>query len=341
MGKITLFFRKRLPHFHSIEGVFNSLLRYFQEVVPTTTVFQKVECPYYRLTPLTLFKNYWFVHRHKGLINHITGDVHYLSIILNKRTTILTIHDCVPLYITAKKNPKYWILWLIWYKIPTLCAGTITTISEKTKADLITLVGVPPTKIRVIPNPYDPFFDSEAIFVNSSVKPRILQIGTNKNKNLDRIIEAIEGISCSLDIIGNLSAQYKSILEEKNIDYTVSFGITKEELREKYHACSLVLFVSTYEGFGMPIIEAQAMGKPLITSNISPMKEVAGEGACLINPYSIFEIRTHVLRFLSDQAYCQTIIDAGKKNVQHYSIKIIAAQYLALYDEIRKQLLLK
>ena len=91
----------------------------------------------------------------------------------------------------------------------------------------------------------------------------------------------------------------------------------------------------------MPIIEAQAMGKPLITSNISPMKEIAGEGACLINPYSVIEIREHVLKFLSNQAYCKAIIQAGKKNVQHYSIKTIAEQYLALYHEIGKQLLLK
>jgi glycosyltransferase involved in cell wall biosynthesis len=67
-------------------------------------------------------------------------------------------------------------------------------------------------------------------------------------------------------------------------------------LNEQYVKCDVVAFLSLGEEFRVPIMEAQAVARPLITSNISPMREVAGEGACLIDPLDVAQIRTGIQR---------------------------------------------
>jgi glycosyltransferase involved in cell wall biosynthesis len=83
----------------------------------------------------------------------------------------------------------------------------------------------------------------------------------------------------------------------------------------------------------MIIIEAQAIGRPVITSNISPTKEVAGEGAILVNPDSIEEIKTAIIKLIEDNIYRDVLIHKGLENVKHYNVAIIATKYLKFYNE--------
>ena len=84
----------------------------------------------------------------------------------------------------------------------------------------------------------------------------------------------------------------------------------------------------------MPIIEANAMGRPIVTSNIRPHCDVAGAAACLVNPYDVQAIRTGIQRVIDDAAYRDQLILAGFENVERYSSKRIAARYSAVYAEV-------
>lgn len=101
-----------------------------------------------------------------------------------------------------------------------------------------------------------------------------------------------------------------------------------------YQSCDLVCFVSTYEGFGMPILEAQAVGRPVLTSDISPMREVAGEGAFKVDPFDVDSIRTGLERLIGDGGLREDLIREGFRNVKGYSAESVAAQYAALYREV-------
>ena len=98
--------------------------------------------------------------------------------------------------------------------------------------------------------------------------------------------------------------------------------------------CDMVIFVSLIEGFGLPIIEAQATGRPVVTSNISAMPETAGDGACLVDPYNIKDIRKGVLKVINDTDYRNSLINHGIKNVNRFLPEVIAAYYLTLYKRV-------
>ena len=122
--------------------------------------------------------------------------------------------------------------------------------------------------------------------------------------------------------------------KKNNIEYDNCYHISDEELVEKYKQCDLVVFASTYEGFGMPIIEAQAIGRPIVTSNIEPMITVSGPVACLVDPYSVTSIREGILKVIYDEKYRKALIDAGLKNSTNYSETSVGKQYLKAYYDM-------
>ena len=89
------------------------------------------------------------------------------------------------------------------------------------------------------------------------------------------------------------------MLQKHKIDYENVYNLTEQEVLEKYINCDIVSFVSLHEGFGMPIIEGQSIGRPILTSNITPMKEIASNGgAILVNPWDVKSIRMVIKKHL-------------------------------------------
>ncbi len=264
-------------------------------------------------------------------VNHVTGDVHYLTYFLNRRCTVLTILDCIAL--ERSSGVKFWLLWLFWYWLPEKRCAAIPVISESTRQQVLKYLRCDPDKVRVIHcNVSDEFQPAPKRFQTDC--PRILHVGTPENKNLERHAAALEDIKCRLVIVGQLSPSQTLALQRYRIQYDNLSGLSREALVEEYQRCDLLLFASTYEGFGLPIVEAQAVGRPVVTSNLWSMPEVGGEGACLVDPFDVASIRAGVQQVLSDESYRNTLIAGGVENVKRFRTKAIAEQYAALYREV-------
>ena len=124
------------------------------------------------------------------------------------------------------------------------------------------------------------------------------------------------------------------MLKNFGVEYTNRIGLSDEQLVERYREADMVSFVSTHEGFGMPIIEAQCIERVCITSNCSSMPEVAGGGACLVDPFDVQSIRQGIQRLISDSDYRNEIIDKGRANRERFNPVAIAQQFDDLYKKI-------
>lgn len=266
----------------------------------------------------------------KNYINHITGEVHYLLYFLNSKRTIVTVHDIM--YYSYLKGIKKKI-WKILYIYSLKRAAHITFISEFAKKQVQNEISLPAEKISVIPNPVDTSFTYVPKEFNTS-KPQILHIGTLERKNLARTIQALKGISCHLRIIGKINDNIIELLKEYKIEYSNNWNLTHEQIIKEYQQADIINFPSLYEGFGMPVIEGQASGRIVITSNISPMKEIAGEGAVLVNPLDITSIHNAYQKVIKNTEFREDIIQKGFNNIQAYTIDKIQSQYINIYKKI-------
>ena len=164
--------------------------------------------------------------------------------------------------------------------------------------------------------------------------PRILHIGVKENKNLPRLIEALSTIPCTFVIVGKPSKETRKLLSIHRIQHEIKMNISQQEIVAEYYACDLLAFVSTYEGFGLPILEAQAAGRVVLTSNLASMPEVAGLGAILVDPYSVEAIKEAVIKIISDTTTREKLIQEGLNNVKRFNLEEIAKKYTTLYNKL-------
>jgi glycosyltransferase involved in cell wall biosynthesis len=370
--------RKRLASHFSIERLFAEIRRN----MPADCEVSSCPAPEASVGILLRWRNVRHAARQKADVHHIVGDSHYLAFGLPREKTVLTIHDCGTLNrLTGWKRA---LLKYFWFTGPMRRAAVVTTISKASKDELRKWVGPLADKVVVVPDcvfeefAYDPKPFNEAC-------PVVLQVGVKWNKNVERVMEAMAGTGCQLEVVGNLSGEQKAShsrpqgdsarrsrgqinevqgkaghgLEKINTD-TFSGGdpaekscsdrqsssapepprarelgrLTDGELVAAYQRCDMVVFASLYEGFGLPILEAQAIGRPVITSNFGAMREAAGDGALLVDPYSVDEIRAAILRIKNEPALREELVCKGRENVERFRAPVVAARYAELYRQI-------
>lgn len=271
----------------------------------------------------------------QGDVNHISGDIHYISSLLCRRKTILTIHDCNTLHRLADwRRVFYWFFWL-W--LPIKKSRFVAVPSQQVKLDLLQNTSVNVSQIRVIPNGLVLSLKRDERPFNSDCT-RILFVGTDWNKNLDRAAQALEGLSCSLHIVGKLTKRQRNWLDRLDLCCENSCELSDEEMIKAYVQADMLLFPSLCEGFGLPIIEANAVGRPVVTSNLSSMPEIAGDAAVFVDPLSVEDIRRGVRAVIESSDLRQELVANGYRNSQRYEIKNTARKYADLYEEIVYQL---
>jgi len=261
-------------------------------------------------------------------VTHVTGDVHFLIWGIPKGKRVLTIHDIG--FLRNATGLKYKLLRYFWLTGPVRKAHAITCVSTATKNEV--LRHLPRAcRIEVIPTVIDPRFVRHDKPFNEA-RPTILLLGSAANKNLHRVLKATQGLNVHLSIVAKLDAFALELLEGQS--YTQCESISFEALLEQYRKVDILAMCSTHEGFGMPILEAQATGRVVLTSNCSSMPDVAGSGALLVDPLSVKSIREGIIRLCSDAELRKELITNGLENTQRFLPEEVAKKYLALYRRL-------
>lgn len=324
----VLYVERKLHDNYSLERVFRQIADSLSKKTFDVS-FQQVK---YQSTFSGMIKNLFSYKPNRADVYHITGHITYIGLIMSRKNTILTIPDMRILMV--RKGFRRFLIKKLFFDLPIRKLDYITAISQSTKDDVVKYTGCDHNKVRVLEVPLDRDFTTDYKEEFNSVRPRILQVGTAPHKNIPNVIKSLEGINCELVIIGKLDEATISLLKEKNINYLNEFDLDDEAVRQHYQKADITMFCSIFEGFGLPIIEAQAMKTPVVTSNINPMKEVAGNGAMIVDPYNHSEIRKAVRQIIDDKELRETLVKNGEENIKRYHHQFIAEKYENLYREV-------
>lgn len=266
--------------------------------------------------------------------------------LIHPKKTVVTIHGLE--YEYCKEAYSFWERIYMHYSIMWSCkvASTVVCVSENTKKDVVKLYRVAEAKIRVIAEGYENNFQfpisnppaGRAGFqtsINESISqiktPYLLFIGRlEARKNIVRIIEAFEilkekyTIPHELVLVGKPGFGYGRIqakIRDSRFEIHIrELGyVTEEEKWALLQNTEVFLFPTLYEGFGIPVLEAQSVGVPVVTSNTSSLPEVAGEGAIFVDPLQAESIAAGVQSLLSDSELRSGIIEKATRNVGRYS----------------------
>ena len=330
--KISLFMRKpeKGRHF-SLENIYFDLFKSFKH---------KNLLIEYKVSP---FVSKGFVNRiliciwayfNQGDLNHISGDINYISIFLKKKKTINSIQDCYSM--KRLNNFQRFIYLYFWIKIPYFLSEKIIVSSKKIKDEISHYIkDYKKKKIEIINHFISKKFKNKPKR-NLSKVPKILIVGSSENKNIFNMVSSLNKINCEIIIIGKISSKIEYLLEANCLKYKSYVSLSQKKVVQHYINSDILLYVSNYEGFGLPILEAQSVGRPVITSNLEPMKFVAGKGALLVNPKNINQISIAIKKVLTNKKTRLLLIKKGHENIKRFNKQEILQKHIKIYKNILK-----
>ena len=284
----------------------------------------------------------WFEYSIPKILKKYNIDLFFspeaLLPLKNSTPSVAVIHDIsfehypkdTP-FLTQKYNR--WILPRLTKK-----AKRLITVSHFSKQDIIKHYGVSEDKIDVVYNAskeqFKPSTESEIKETRnkySDGKPYFLYVGAlNPRKNIINLFKAYDqlcderGVENKLVVVGNKMYWTKEIENTyhnmKYKDEVIFLGHLKtQELNAVYGAATALTYISYFEGFGIPIVEAFRSHCPVITSNVSSMPEVAGDAALLIDPFNVNEITSAMKQILDSEKLRSELIEKGCEQVHKFS----------------------
>lgn len=265
----------------------------------------------------------------------------------SKVKKVVTIHDLI-----FERFPQYYT-WMdrkihFWkFKKAAQVADKVIAISEQTKKDIVHFLNIDPKKVEVIYQGCHPAFKRKFTPENlQTIKEKyalpdafLLSVGTiEPRKNLLHVLKAIRGKDIPLVVVGKPQKGYFQKVQKYIQQYAIPVQFISvaqmEELAAIYQLAKVFIYISEFEGFGIPVIEALYSGTPVITSNISAMPEAGGDAALYVHPHDEKDIASKIEYLWNFTDERMRRVKIGKDFVQRFNDEHIANQWNAVYQEL-------
>jgi len=233
---------------------------------------------------------------------------------------VVTIHD-----MSYKVNPGWFPrTFYLWYNflIPHIAKRCLRlfTVSDSSKKDILKYLNIRQEKIRVIYNSSN--LNTNNNFEQIEAGRYLLSVSSlDPRKNLNNLLKAYKDIDekVNLIVVGLKKDNFEldeRLLSERVI---VKSYVSDDELASLMRYAEAFVYLSFYEGFGLPPLEAMSMGCPVIVSDISAHREVCGNAALYVDPYDVEAIKGKIINLLNSDQLKTELILAGKENIKRFS----------------------
>ena len=310
------------------------------------TVFQQ------KLHPI--WRSFWVVDQlKKDQIEVFHGLSNELPVGLQQNgiKSVVTIHDLI-----FERYPQLFpaidrFFYRQKFKAACSQADIVVAVSQQTKRDIVAYYGIAPSRIEVVYQDCDDIFkqrlsENELVAVKQKyalTDPYILSVGsieTRKNQlQLVRAFRAANLPNAQLVLVGratNYQTQIEKYIEEHKLGQRVRIlnGVTFADLPALYQAAKLAAYVSIFEGFGIPVVEALHSGVPVLAATGSCLEESGGGGGLYVDPFSEADMAQKLQNLWSDAALRQQLVADGQRHVAQFSAPLVAAQLVKLYHSL-------
>lgn len=274
--------------------------------------------------------------------------------------SLVTIHDLIGRRFphTLARRARCLFQLTTWLAVHT--ATRIITVSRSARDDIAYYYRIPQDHIAITPEAADPRFCPQPAAMVAAVRakyglpPRyVLYVGSNKpHKNLTRLVRAWEYARATADggdqtaevklvLAGHYDPRYPEVqhmVVARGLTGSVLFvpNVDEVDLPALYSGAEIFAFLSYYEGFGLPPLEAMACGAPVVCAYASSLPEVVGTAALMVDPYSVSAIAAGLNRLLRNRSLRAVLREQGLRRAREFSWHHTALKTLQVYEDVVK-----
>jgi glycosyltransferase involved in cell wall biosynthesis len=281
------------------------------------------------------------------------GIDHNLSPFL-KCPSLVTVHDLIPLIMPGPYLGPRQLLWSMAHRTATRRARLVVTVSESTRRDVARIWGIPEDRIRVVYEGVDQStgrVEDNRLIEATTRKYGIRQPyflftgGFDPRKNIGNMLLAFKRflllsekdfqfVLCGDE--GKSRRYLHDQVAELGLDGRVVFPgfVPADDLPPIYSGATALVFVSLYEGFGLPPLESMMYQVPVLTSRVSSIPEVVGDAGLFVDPLEPGDIAAGMIRLSSDEELRKELVKNGMKRAALFTWEKAARETLSLYDQV-------
>lgn len=264
---------------------------------------------------------------------------------------VVTMHDLIVFRFPEFFKPADRLIHRLKMRHACRVADVVVAISEQTKRDLMEFLQVPEEKIRVVYQSCDSIFwgvqDDRDIRKKYGLPEKyIICVGTlEERKNQLSVVEAMKHLpeEISLLLIGRPRGEYGQRVLEKVKDesskvksdrFCVLTGADFKDFPALYRGAVASVYLSRFEGFGIPVLESMCCDCPVVTSDVSSMPEAGGDAALYASPEDVEMVAEHLKRLCTDDSFRQQQIEKGRIQRKRFAPEKVAADMLEVYKSL-------
>ena len=283
------------------------------------------------------------------LYHGLSGELP-LSPISAKR--VVTMHDAIFMRFPQLYKPIDRRVYAKKFAAACKSADKIVAISRATADDIIHYFGADPAKIEVIYQGCDRIFynipsqsDVELVRAKYSLPPKyILSVGTiEERKNLVTTVRALKELPSEISLVAvgrptPYMERVKAAISELGLESRVQFihGASFADFPAIYKGAEALVYISIYEGFGLPVLEGITVGVPVVTSNLSAMPEAGGDAVCLVDPSNSSLTAKALKEICYTPGFAEEMVRRGYAYSKNFVDTKMAASVNEIYDSLLK-----